>query len=347
MSDSAFSSINGSRLGGLFFAARRLVDGLYPGLHPSLQRGAGLEFLDYRCYCPGDDPKDIDWKLFGRTDRLYRRQYQQWSQMHLHILVDRTASMAFPPVADSQDHPPNSSSQHQSQMTSSRLHEPSFLTSAHFSKFDYARLLAATIARLAVRQGDRVSTGLFTDRVTDYTPLGGSMEHLQQLCWMLESVLPTDSGLGDLASSVAHAQRLARRRGLFVIISDLLDDPALLIDALDRLRHHRSDAIVFQVLCREELDLVGPLFRGASLRLTDLESRQSLATVPKQIRHRYVQLITQHIETVRQVCRVRGVDHRLVATNSPIYEALAHCQTSQSTLLSGNSQPHDTSCVGQ
>ncbi len=286
-----------SKLGSLLFVAKQLAHGLYPGMHPSSRRGAGLEFHDYRPYSPGDDPAGIDWKLFGRTDRLYLRRYRQWTDLNVYLMIDHTASMDFPLA--------------KSTTTTGDPDTP--------TKLGYARLLAATIAYLAIRQGDRVALGFMTDRLTRYLPPAGGSAALENLCWALERLEPAH-GKGNLAAAIAHAQAVTQRRGLFVILSDLLDEPAPFFDALNRLRHHRHDTAVFQVLSPQELDPAK--LPTAAIRLRDPETQRTVTTDIPEIHSRYAKLLSDHLQTIRHGCLARGADHHRVTTDQPIVAAL-------------------------
>jgi len=278
------------------FTARTLVDGLYAGGHASPRHGPGIEFHDYRAYVPGDDPAAIDWKLYGRTDRYYLRRYQRYTDLRAHLLVDVSRSMDYPRGRG-----------------------------VGRSKLAIARELAAAIAFLAVRQRDRVGLALAGDATADpalqaYLPPGGTWPHLMRLCQRLEAAEPA-SGPANLGAALRHLHALARRRGLVILLSDLLDDPAPLFDGLARLRHDRFEVIVFQVLTPTELDL-GRL--GASrLKLREMERVGEVATHVPSVQRRYARLMREHLDTVRRGCVGRGCDHVLVRTDRPVIESLA------------------------
>jgi len=287
---------NWSNLGGLLFAARRLVDGLYAGAHLSPQPGPGIDFHDYRAYSPGDDLADVDWKLFGRTDRYYVRRYRRQTDLSAYLLLDVSASMGFSaldrrgrPVAE--------------QTAASKLH--------------YAQTLAALIATLMIRQGDRVGLGMFADRLVHHLTPGSTPAHLQQICADLERAQP--AGRADPGAALVQAHAQMKRRGLFIIISDLLDDPQSLFDGLGRLRHDRFEATVLQVLSGQELNLRE---LGGELELVDTETRRSVQTDIGQVRRRYEQLMSAHLIAVSAGCRSRGMDYHLLRTDQPIIEGL-------------------------
>lgn len=276
-----------SRLSGLMFTARKLVDGLYSGHHRSTRHGAGLEFRDYRAYCPGDDVTKIDWKLFGRTDRYYLRRHVRPTDLQIYLLVDRTASMDFASLRPRVDPAPP-------------------------TKLQWAATLAAAIAFLAIRQHDRAGLGLFSDRLDLHMAPSGTWSGLRKICFELERVR-AGCGIGDVATSIRHAHATMKRGGLMVLVSDLLDEPNRTLEQLARLRHNRFDVIVFQVLGPDELDLAGAGHRR--LKLVDGETRRSVRTHPLQIRERYGQLVSQHITAFHHRCTGLGIDHNLATTD--------------------------------
>lgn len=278
--------------------ARQLLEGLYAGHHGSLRPGAGLDFYDYRAYCPGDEVAQIDWKLFGRTNRYYLRQHRQPSDLHVYVMVDRTASMNFTGL-NCCDKPPL---------------DPTVPT-----KFAYAKILAAAIAMLTIGQNDRVGLGLFSRQIDHHTPVGNSWAHLQEVCRALEQT-KTALGPGHLAGALKQASGLMRRRGLIILIADLLDEPESLFDGLNRLRHDQLDVIVFQILTQQELNLTR--FGSQQLQLTDAETHQSIAVNLQQVSRRYNGLMSQHLAAMRHVCKRLGIDHNLLTTDQPAIEAL-------------------------
>ena len=289
-------------LQGLVFVAKRLVEGLYAGGHATPQSGPGIEFHDYRSYSPGDNPSSIDWKLYGRTDRLYLRRFKWFTDLHAMVMVDCSASMNFAALEAGGRTSPSS-------QTRTKLH--------------YAQTLAAAIAFLTVRQADRVGVGLYSDKLIRHMPVGGTWSHLMNICQMIEQSGHVQ-GVGDAASGLLHAHALMRRsgrhRGVVVLISDLLGEPSALFDGLNRLRHDRFEAIVFQVLTPQELDLAG--LGRSRLQLVDLETRKQVSTHIGQIQQRYTQLMTEHLATLRRGCLNRGVDYNLLTTDQPVIDAL-------------------------
>ena len=285
------------------FVARRLVEGMWAGRHASVRQGRGLEFHDYRAYAPGDDPGDVDWKLYGRTNRFYLRRYQQLTDLNVHLLIDCSASMNFAGLD---------------------RHGKAITGNDQLTKLRYASALAAAISFLTIRQTDRVGVGVYADRIIEHMPSVGTWAHLKRICNTLESTEPAYRQ-GDVGAAMrqAHAilrQRGTRARGLLVVISDLLDEPGPWFDGINLFRHDRFDVIVFQVLTSQELDLSGI---GASrLRLVDAETRHQVGTDIGRTRNRYTQIMGQHITALRRGCTAANVDYNLLTTDQPVTTAL-------------------------
>lgn len=284
------------------FTARRLVDGLYAGRHLSPQSGMGLDFHDYRQYAPGDNLADLDWKLLGRTDRCYVRRYRRQTDLQVYIMLDATASMSFRGL-----------NQHGSPLP----------VASHPSKYEAGALLAAAIAFLTLRQSDRAGLGIFTRKLVKHLPPAGTPSHMQQVCAALEKRLPPP-GPGDLAGSLKQAQGVLRRRGLFVLIADLLDEPAAFFQGLAPLRHAGHEVIVLQMLTDQERDLskISTHSSSGSLKLVDLETHQTQPTQLRKVSGEYAMLMEDHIHQLRQGCSARGIDHQLVCTTDAPIDAL-------------------------
>jgi uncharacterized protein (DUF58 family) len=301
-----------SSLGGLMFVARRLVEGLWAGRHASPRRGHGLEFHDYRSYSPGDATSDIDWKVFGRTDRLYLKRYLQQTDLNVHILVDVSASMDFAGL----DH---------RGVAIKGKDQP--------TKLRYAQLLAAALSFLIIRQGDRAGLGLYTDTIRQHLPPAGTWAHLMRLCSALEET-QADAVLGDSESTTGqtgtalrqshallrHGRGGARSRGLVVLISDLLDPPEPMLDGLDLLRHDQFDVILFGILTQQELDLAG--MNDLRLLMVDAETHQRVGTDIGAVRRQYSQLMAEHLAQLSRACAARNIDYNLLTTDQPVIEAL-------------------------
>ena len=282
-----------AKLDGLMLSARLLVDGLYAGRHISPLRGTGAEFHDYRPYTPGDDLRAVDWKLYGRTDRYYLKRYRQETDLNLHLAVDGSASMAFAELAPTKK-------RHAKQSP---------------SKLDIAKQLAASLALLALRQGDRAGLSVFDAKLRCHHRASGSMRQLQAMTADLAQTQPAQ-GAAHLGASLEQLGATLRQRGIVVLISDLLDEPEGLLRAIDRLKHAGNEVIVFQVLTPDELDLRSAGAQG--LLMNDPENDAQITTRPAQVARRYGELIDAHLHHLRQALAARDVDYTLVRTDQPL-----------------------------
>ena len=210
-----------SRLKNLSLAAKHVIEGFFAGLHKSPHKGFSIEFAEHREYTPGMDPRHVDWRVLGRRDKLYVKQYEEETSLRCYLLLDKSASMGY--KSDG----------------------------AALSKLEYASFLAATLAYLAAFQHDAAGLITFDSGVRDQIPARQSPGHLRVL---MEKLQQTQAGAETSLSKVFHelAESL-KRRALVVILSDLFDDPAELVGALKHFRHKKHEVIVFQVLDPAEL----------------------------------------------------------------------------------------------
>lgn len=272
--------------------ARVAVEGFLNGLHRSPHRGFSVEFTDYRHYYQGDDTRHIDWKLYGRSDKLYIKQFEDETNSHCMILLDSSASMSY--------------------------------ASGDLSKLEYARTLAAAIAYFVTRQRDAVGLMTFSDQVHNILPARYRQTHLLQILRTLvglEAGASTDTArpLQDLAANLRH-------RSFVVLISDLLEGEEESIRLLQQIRSMGHEVIVFHVMDDAELNFP---FEEIS-RFEDLESEASLVTAPGAIRQDYLEAVREYTENCRRQCQSHGVDYCLMNTREPLDRALAAYLTRRS-----------------
>ena len=276
-----------ARIGNIELLARTVVEGFVSGLHKSPYLGRSVDFAEHRAYMPGDDIRRIDWRLFGRTDRFYLKEFEADSNTDLVQLLDVSRSMRF--------------------------------TSHSVTKLDYARYLVACLAYLARKQRDRVGLVTFDDDVIDFVP--PSAKHLPILLHTLDRAdqAPARKGKGTLARPLDKAGEACRRRGLMVLVSDLYEDPRAVLDAVAVLSHRGSDLMVFHVLDPAELEL--PFDQPAAYE--DLESGERIPVVPDAVRERYRALVSLHVSTLSRVLGENRIDYGLFDTSKPLDHALA------------------------
>ena len=265
--------------------AKMVVDGFRTGLNKSPRHGFSVEFSEYRPYAQGDDPRFLDWKLFARTDRSYIRLFEDETNLRCYIVLDISRSMSF--------------------------------GSGSYTKHDYARTVAASLAWLLNRQGDAVGLTLFDDHVRSIVPARYRPGQLRRLFVTLEEPA---SGL-DTKPGVAMedvAQRL-RKRGLVILISDMLAPVQQIGDGLRLLRGCLHDLVVFQILDPAEKNLT---FDGPKL-FEDLESGQKIYADPNQARSEYQRRLDDHNLAIQSECESVGAAYRQLTTDQPLELALA------------------------
>ncbi len=278
-----------ARLRGLPVACRQGGDGRYAGRHFSArpQRG-GSEFNDYRPYLPGDPPSAIDWKVYGRTDRLYIRRFEQETETTVRILVDASASMGFAGAE----------------------------TSVLWRKYDHACTLAAALAFLTVTERNTVVHGLAREGLDGVERAGGTFSGLDPVLDRLERTEPT--GRADLPRAVREIAAAGSGRGLLIVLSDLLEPTDAILRAMAGFLHKGGRVTVFHVLHPEEVHLPAT----GETTLVDSETGDRLATDTTAVRDAYARRVGRWLATWAGACRRRGVAYERVTTATPYLQAL-------------------------
>jgi len=274
-----------SRIQGMELKARLVVEGFITGLHKSPYHGFSVEFAEHRQYMPGDEVKFIDWKVYGRTNRYYVKQYEDETNLRCTILVDASASMKF-------------------------------ASKGNISKFEYASYLAAAMAFLMMKQQDAAGLALYDTQVRSYLPARSKRSYIQELLKTLgEATLSNHTGTAAALGQVA--ERIARR-GLVVILSDFFDSMDSIIPALKRFRHNNHETLVFQILDPRERDFNF----GVDAVFKDMETGEEMTTQPYQIKASYAEAVTKFTEALKRECRERNIDYMLLDTAQPFDTAL-------------------------
>jgi uncharacterized protein (DUF58 family) len=264
--------------------ARTVVEGFWHGLHRSPYHGFSVEFTEYRPYSPGDDPRYLDWKLVGRTDRYFIKKFEDETNLRCHLLVDNSKSMTF--------------------------------GSRGYTKGDYARTMAATLAYFLAQQGDAAGLLTFDEKVREYLPARHRPGHLRHLMLALDK--PASGSATDLAGPLKRVAELVRKRGMVVLMSDLLAPPETLEAPLALLTAARHEVVVFQVLDPAELSFD---FTAAS-RFVDVETGRDLFLEPTLARRDYQRRLEEHLAAVRAICQRLGISHVQLSTAQPLELAL-------------------------
>lgn len=273
-----------SRLKSLELRARHVVEGFIAGLHKSPYHGFSVEFAEHRQYMPGDPVHNLDWKVFGKTDRYYVKEYEEETNLRCYVVIDCSGSMGY--------------------------------GSGEVTKFEYARSLAAALAYLMLRQRDAVGVTAFANRVLNNVPSKSATNHLYVVLRTLAGLVP--QAVTDVAPVLHVMAEKLKRRGLIVLLSDLLTEPSAVISGLKHFRHRRHEVVVFQILDRQEREFAFP---GAA-RFEDMETGEVLPTLPAQIRSAYRKQMGEMVDRYRRECREAMVDYHLLDTSVPFDRAL-------------------------
>ena len=281
-------------LGRLEFAARGMMEGFFTGRHRSPKKGFSVEFAQHRQYVPGDDPRDLDWRVFARNDRYVIRQYVEETNLRATVLLDASGSMAY-------------RGDHAVPIEENRP-----------SKFEYARYVAAGLVYLLVQQQDAAGLVTFDSKIRSFLPAAARTSQVRNL---LEDMMNTEPGGESALASVLHeiAERI-RRRGVIFIISDLFDAVPSLVNALHHFRHRNHEVVVFHVMAQEELTF--PFSRFTHFK--DLEAPDRTMIVdPQSIKARYLERVQGFVRDMKKACGELNADYVPMCTAQPYDTVLA------------------------
>ncbi len=274
-----------NRASRLEIKAREIVEGTISGMHKSPFHGYSVEFSQHREYVTGDDLRHIDWRAYAKSDRFYIKEYEEETNLTTTTLLDMSESMAY---GDEK----------------------------RGTKFDYAATIAATMAYLILKQQDQVALALFDEEVQRFIPHSTSLSHFRTVVGEIAAATPTrKTKTSDVFLQMAN--RLARR-GLVIVVSDLLDDPKEILRGLRFLRHRRHDVIVFHVLDYDELNF--PFQRMT--RFEGLEDMPKLTADPRVLRQAYLEEVEAFTLAIKKGCLKNRIDYVLMDTGTPVDVAL-------------------------
>jgi len=274
-----------SKLNSIELKARLVVEGFMVGLHRSPYHGFSVEFTQHRPYMQSDSPKDIDWKVYGKTEKFFIKQYEEETNLRCYILLDISKSM-------------------------------SYASPSNISKIEYAKTLAAALSYLMVKQQDAVGLTLYSDRIVKTLPPKSTKTYLQEI---LKSISLTETSdktntafcLGNIAEKIS-------KKGLVIIISDLLDEPQSVISALKHFRYKKNEVIVFQILDPLESSFD---FQKDSI-YKDLETGEEMTIQPYQIQKAYRESMREFISNIKKDCLNANVEFNLLETSTAFDKAL-------------------------
>lgn len=271
-----------AKLSGLELRARHVVEGYVSGLHRSPYHGFSIEFAQHREYVPGDDLRYVDWKVYGRSDKIYLKQYEQETNLVAYLLLDASESMLYQGER------------------------------AALSKLEYAKTAAASLAYLVIRHQDSAGLATFDSEVRALARPASTPSHFKELVHLLEQTQP--QGKTTAGAILHHLAERFTKRGVVLVFSDLFDDVAALSAGLKHLRHRRHDVVLFHVLDRDELEFP---FRQPSLFL-GLEGLPNVSVDARALRKAYLEQFNKFQEDVRRACLEVGGDYVLMPTDQPL-----------------------------
>ncbi|MFA6467949.1 MAG: DUF58 domain-containing protein [Bacteroidota bacterium] len=282
-----------SKLSNMELRARLVVEGFITGLHKSPYHGFSVEFAEHRQYMPGDEIRRIDWRVYGKTDRFYVKQFEEETNLKSYIVLDTSASMRF-----ASDVPGEKE--------------------RRISKIEYASYVAASLSYLMIQQRDAVGLTLFDSAVRSSIPPHATKQHLRRVLMELEKIQPSTT----TNSAVALHQLAERisRRGLVIVLSDLFDDPSAVMAALKHFRHNHHEVLVMHIL--------DPLERsfafGNDAVFKDVETGEMITTQPYHIQKAYQESMKSFMDRYKRECRENSIDYILLDTATPFDTALLH-----------------------
>ena len=274
-----------SRAETLGLHARFVVEGYMAGEHKSPYRGFAIEFAQHREYTHGDDPRHLDWKVLGRTDRYYIKQYEQETNYVANLLLDGSESMRY--------------------------------GSGKLTKLHYGKMLAACLAYLILHQRDAAALGVFDTAVRDYAPRSDNLATIHNIMARLAAFAPKEQT--NIGAVLHEMVRQIRRKGLVILISDFFDDEAKVLEGIQHLRFGGNEVVVFHLMDPYELEFP---FNG-QVEFDGLEGIAKIQTRPAEIRKSYLREVEQFRQRLREGCERNNCHYTLVNTAQPLHEVLS------------------------
>lgn len=269
----------------LSLRAKLIVEGIIAGLHRSPYHGFSADFLEYRPYRFGEPARMIDWRKFARSDKTVVRLFEDETNLYARILIDTSASMRFQ-------------------------------AGGKMAKYDYARTIAASLAWILIRQRDAVGLITFDQDIGLSVPPRSTNVQLKTILNALETIKPSHAtACGQSLNRIAHT---LRKRGLTVVISDMLDDPEAIIQGLRHLRFKRQEVVAIWIADPQEVEFN----QDAPLRMVDLETNQEIMLDAQTAARYHMQGFTKHRRQILDACKELSIDSEVITTDTPFHTAL-------------------------
>ncbi len=269
-----------SKLASLDIKTKFVVEGFMLGLHRSPYHGFSIEFSQHRPYIQGDSLKDVDWKIYGKTDRYFIKQYEEETNLKAHILLDTSGSM-------------------------------NYASEGQVSKLEYGKVLASVLAFMLIKQNDAAGLYLYSDKIEKVLPPKATRTYLDEI---MKTIAPVQGkGVSDTAGAVAGIADKITRRGMIVVISDLLEDADKILESIKKLTITKSKVVVFQLL--DPLERNFGFTKDAIFR--DMETGSEMSTQPQQIAAAYREAFNEFTGKIKAGCLNAGIDYNMVDTSQP------------------------------
>ncbi|MCH7974491.1 MAG: DUF58 domain-containing protein [Bacteroidetes bacterium] len=274
-----------SKLNSLEIKAKLVVEGFMVGLHKSPYHGFSVEFSQHRPYIQGDNFKDVDWKVYGKTEKFFIKQYEEETNLKCHVLLDVSRSMEFS-------------------------------SEKNISKIEYSKTLAAALSYLMLKQQDAVGLALYSDKIHQYYTPKVSKIYFQQMLKSLAEIVPSNKT--NTSSCLNEVAEKINTRGLVIIISDFFDDINSILTSLKHFRYKNNEVIVFQILDPVEKNFA---FDRDSI-FKDLETEEEMTTQPYQIQKAYIEAMQEFTGKIKSECLNSKIEYNLITTDTPFDKAL-------------------------
>ena len=274
-----------SKLNSLEIKAKLVVEGFMVGLHKSPYHGFSAEFSQHRPYIQGDNFKDVDWKVYGKTEKFFIKQYEEETNLKCHVLLDVSRSMEFS-------------------------------SEKNISKIEYSKTLAAALSYLMLKQQDAVGLALYSDKIHQYYTPKVSKIYFQQMLKSLAEIVPSNKT--NTSSCLNEVAEKINKRGLVIIISDFFDDINSILTSLKHFRYKNNEVIVFQILDPVEKNFA---FDRDSI-FKDLETEEEMTTQPYQIQKAYIEAMQEFTGKIKSECLNSKIEYNLITTDTPFDKAL-------------------------
>ncbi len=269
-----------SKVSSMELRAKFVVEGFLTGIHKSPYHGFSVEFTEHRPYMPGDDLRKLDWKILAKTNRYYIKQFEQETNLSAHIFIDTSASMGF------------SSEQ------------------KNISKLKYSSYLAASLSYLMIKQKDAVGLGLYDSTLYNYLSPRTSPSHLHRLLVALENMKPRSNT--SISDAIGPFIEKIKRKGLIILISDLFDSIENILRLIKQFRYNGHEVIIFHIMDEQEVQFN----YSNNLQFVDVESNESINTIPAQIKKQYKIAVEEFILKIKNSCHQHKIDYTLLTTST-------------------------------